>query len=167
MFLFVGLFLFWVILNGRMTLEICLFGVVIAGVLTWFSRKFIRDGQVKRHTVRYYQLLVQYGFLLVVEIVKANICVMKLAFSRRLNFQPALVSFETPLKDEALQVMLANSITITPGTMTVLLEDGRFVVHCLDQDLGVGIDRCSFVRLLQQMEEADKAEGGQKNGITE
>jgi multicomponent Na+:H+ antiporter subunit E len=50
-------------------------------------------------------------------------------------------------------VILANSITLTPGTITVSLTDDHLLVHCLDKSLAEGMDDSVFVRLLQKMEE--------------
>ena len=48
---------------------------------------------------------------------------------------------------------LANSITLTPGTITVSLEENRYVIHCLDKSFSEGLNESSFVRLLARMEE--------------
>ena len=46
----------------------------------------------------------------------------------------------------------ANSITLTPGTITVSLSDDEYVVHCLDKELAQGIDSSVFVELLKRIE---------------
>ena len=51
-----------------------------------------------------------------------------------------------------LLVLLANSITLTPGTITVALEDNEYTVHCLDRRFGEGLADSSFVRLLHKIE---------------
>ena len=48
---------------------------------------------------------------------------------------------------------LANSITLTPGTITVSLKDDTYEVHCLDKGLSEGIEDSCFVKLLKEMEE--------------
>ena len=48
--------------------------------------------------------------------------------------------------------MLANSITLTPGTITVDLKDGEYLVHCYDKSMGDGIDESGFVTLLRKLE---------------
>lgn len=157
MFLYITLFLLWVILNGKFNLEICLFGLALSAAIAVFARKQLGYGQGgKRRTFRYYLLAVWYGAVLVIEIIKANIAVLKIAFARRLNFQPALVYFNVGLKEDRSRVLLADSITMTPGTITVILEDGRYCVHCLDESLAKGIDRSVFVKLLEKMEEASR-----------
>ena len=67
--------------------------------------------------------------------------------------EPALVSFSVDLKKNWTKVILANFITLTPGTITALLEDNVFTVHCLDKDLANGIETCAFVTILKRLEE--------------
>ena len=49
-------------------------------------------------------------------------------------------------------MVLANSITLTPGTITVGLEGQEFYVHCLDKELAEGMENSIFVELLEKME---------------
>ena len=49
-------------------------------------------------------------------------------------------------------MVLANSITLTPGTITVTLEEDEYLVHCLDRELGEGIESCSFEKRLEELE---------------
>ena len=60
------------------------------------------------------------------------------------------------LKEEGYEVILANSITLTPGTITVSLEDNRFCVHCLDRELAEGMENSVFVELLKKMEAEER-----------
>ncbi len=55
-----------------------------------------------------------------------------------MTWKPALVRFKTDLKTKQARVVLANSITLTPGTITVTLEEDEYVVHCLDKELAEG-----------------------------
>ena len=48
--------------------------------------------------------------------------------------------------------MLANSITLTPGTITVSLEDDTLLVHCLDKTLSEGMEDSEFVKMLEKLE---------------
>ena len=63
-----------------------------------------------------------------------------------------MVSFASPLKSEFLGTVLANSITLTPGTISVSMKNGQFKVHCLDASLYEGIDSSSFVKILKRIE---------------
>lgn len=68
------------------------------------------------------------------------------------EIQPALVSFHSDLKTSVGKAFLANAITLTPGTITVTLEDSEYVVHCLDEELAVGMAESVFVERLTELE---------------
>ena len=72
--------------------------------------------------------------------------------SSRYEIEPAVVRFKTDLKTQQARILLANSITLTPGTITVSLEEDEYVVHCLDKSLAEGINSSVFVTLLRKME---------------
>lgn len=101
-------------------------------------------------------LFVQYFWVLVEEIVKANVCVLKIIVAPDKQPEPALFYFDTKLQTGLAKVMLANSITLTPGTITVAVEENRFCVHCLDKELAEGMEDSVFVKLLEKMEEEEK-----------
>ena len=65
----------------------------------------------------------------------------------------SIVRFHTDLKSESAKVLLANSITMTPGTITASLDGDEYVVHCLDKSLAAGIDESIFVAQLRKMEQ--------------
>ena len=67
------------------------------------------------------------------EIVVANVYVAWLVLHPRLPIDPTLVRFDTTLGSERGQVLLAQSLTLTPGTVTVDASNGVFVVHCLSR----------------------------------
>ncbi|MDO5549895.1 MAG: Na+/H+ antiporter subunit E [Lachnospiraceae bacterium] len=151
--MFLILFGVWLILNGKITAEICIFGIVISAALFYFICRFM-DYSVKKELLlfRLIPLFVQYFWVLVKEIVKANVCVLKIILSPELQPEPALVYFDTDLRSQLSKVMLADSITLTPGTITVSVEENRFCVHCLDRELADGMEESVFVELLKKME---------------
>lgn len=131
--MFILLWLFFVLLSGRLTLEIALFGAAVAGLALLFACRYA-DWSLKREKeflLRLPRLLV-YGLYLLKEIVRANLTTLRRVYSRR-EVEPAIVTFRTPLEHEWARVLLANSITLTPGTITLLLKDGELTVHCLDK----------------------------------
>lgn len=151
--MYILFFILWIILNGKFNLEIVIFGLIIATVMYVFICKFMDYSfQKDLFIIRRSSLILKYIIVLVFEIIKANITVLKLVFSSKYNFEPAIIKFKTNLKSKIAKVVLANSITLTPGTITVSLENDEYVVHCLDKDFGEGIDTSVFVKLLEKME---------------
>ncbi|MDY2698144.1 MAG: Na+/H+ antiporter subunit E [Suilimivivens sp.] len=149
-------FLIWVIFNGQFTLEIAAFGVAIAGLMYWFLCKFLnyRPRTDLILAKKFFQML-HYVFVLFKEIIKANFVVIKMIMSSRYEIEPAVVRFKTDLKTTPARIMLANCITLTPGTITVSLEENEYVVHCLDKSLAEGINSSIFVTLLKELERMD------------
>ena len=119
-------FLIWIIFNGQFTWEIAGFGIVISGLIYWFTCRFLgyRPGTDLILLKKLFQIL-QYVFVLIKEIVKANFAVIRMITSSRYEIEPAVVRFKSDLKTAPARILLANSITLTPGTITVLLEIGR------------------------------------------
>jgi multicomponent Na+:H+ antiporter subunit E len=152
--MFVMFFLLWIIFNGRVTTEIVIFGIVIAAAMYWFVCKYM-DVSPKREL--YYLkkggYLIQYLCVLLAEIVKANFATLKLVCSSNEVNDPVLVTFDMDFKSETSKFMLANAITLTPGTITVSVEGNRFTVHCLDKSFAEGINTSVFVDILHKIEE--------------
>lgn len=154
--MFLLFFLIWVIFNGQLTWEIAAFGVVIAAIMYLFICKFMGyKPEMDLLLCRKLFLILQYVFVLVKEIVKANYAVIKMIMSSRYEIEPVIVRFKTDLKTAPARILLANSITLTPGTITVSLEGDEYVVHCLDKELAKGINSSIFVTLLRQLEGMD------------
>lgn len=148
------LFALWLVFNGKVTLEIVLFGIVLSAAVYWFCCKFL-EYSPKRELLAL-RLLPQgigYFFVLVWEVIKANCGAINLIVSPKYEVEPVLVTFRTDLKTDLARTVLANSITLTPGTITVELTEDEFKVHCLDKEMAEGLEDSVFVRLLMKMEQ--------------
>ncbi|MCD8327405.1 MAG: Na+/H+ antiporter subunit E [Lachnospiraceae bacterium] len=86
------------------------------------------------------------------EILKANVTLCGIILNLYQKPEPVLVTFHSSLKTDMARAVLANSITLTPGTITVNLEEDEFTVHCLDRSMAQGLDSSVFVKLLEKME---------------
>ena len=147
------LFALWLVFNGKVTLEIVLFGIGLSIAVYAFCCKFL-EYSPKRELLAL-RLLPQgigYFFVLVWEVIKANCTAISLIVSPKYEVEPVLVTFRTELKTDLARTVLANSITLTPGTITVELTEDEFKVHCLDKEMAEGMEDSVFVRLLLKME---------------
>lgn len=146
-------FALWVIFNGNITLEICVFGVVIAAAIFAFTCKFMDYSiEKEKNLLKKLPKMIHYVCVLVIEIVKANFAVIHMILSEKEELEPTLVSFTSHMKTPVGRAFLANAITLTPGTITVTLEESDYVVHCLDASLAEGMDDSVFVKLLSELE---------------
>ena len=150
MLMCVFLFLLWLIFNGRVTLEICLFGIVVTGLVYAFCVAVL--GYHPRNELRRLGRYLQYGVTLVWEIVKANVQTMKVILSHKAAYRPAVVRLQVPLEEASSRVLLSNSITLTPGTVTIRQHEEEFLVLCLDKDGGEAIPDWNLVRILKKLE---------------
>ena len=151
--MFICFFALWVVLNGKWTTEIGVFGLVFAALAYAFTWKYMGySPKVDIALVRRVPSALRYGVNLVVEIIKANLTVCKMILKPDFVPEPQLVQFDVDLKKNRHLVALANSITLTPGTITVDLHDNHFLVHALDASLVDGLDDGGFVQQLMQME---------------
>lgn len=151
--MFMLFFICWIVFNQAFTLEIAIFGIVICSAVYLFCCKFM-GFSVKKDLfiVKKIPRIFQYVFVLIKEVIKANITLVKLFFVKREKKEPVIVTFKTSLKTDFARALLANAITLTPGTITMSLESDRYTVHCYDKSLASGLNNTVFEELLLKME---------------
>ena len=86
------------------------------------------------------------------EILIANLKMIATILGPRRRIDPTVVRIRTDLRTEFGRFLLANSITLTPGTLTVESEDGVLTVHCIRPSLLENTETGAIVRLLRKME---------------
>ncbi len=148
-----ALFLLWIAFNGRITPEIAVIGIVITAALYWFCAKFLNYSL--RNELRVLRRLPQalgYLVLLIYEIAKASFMVTRIVINPHYQVKPQLITFRTPLATTFGRSVLANSITLTPGTISVFCEGDRLTVHCLDSIFAEGIEDLVFQQRLLKLE---------------
>lgn len=146
----------WIIFNGNITLEIFIFGVVIAAVMLAFMCKFM-DYSLKKELNVYKKSIhfLAYIALLIREIVKANLAIIPKILTVEEEMEPVIVKFRTNLKSDFTRMLLANSITLTPGTITVSMEEDEYTIHCLDSSLADGLENSDFEKALMKLDEEE------------
>ncbi|HUU65162.1 MAG TPA: Na+/H+ antiporter subunit E [Dehalococcoidales bacterium] len=140
---FVLLFAFWLLLSGHYQARYIVIGALAAGLVTLLSNdlfylalRYGENAEPKMQLV----LLQLWRFLLYLpwllsRIIMANIQVAYLVLHPKMPIDPGLLVFRTRMKKGIAQVTLANSITLTPGTITTSLENGRYIIHTLKRPL--------------------------------
>ena len=146
-------FLLWLILNGRITAELILLGIPISALVLLLANRAV--GYTVKTDIRIMRNLpvfFLYTLNLVAEILKASAAVMGVVLDPSKKPEPVIVEFHSGLKTELQNVLLANSITLTPGTYTLFQEGDHFVVHCLKREYGEGLEGSSFVKYLRLLD---------------
>ena len=130
--LWLTLMLIWVIANGTLALDSLITGLVISAAIALAFASIARVYGVIRWSpkVIFYYLLYLGVFL--IELTKANLNVMRLVFSPRIEIQPGIVEIKTGLKSPIGRLALANSITLTPGTLVVDIKDDSLFIHWIN-----------------------------------
>ena len=149
-------FLAWIIFNGNITLEIVIFGVVIAAAMLAFMCKFM-DYSMKKEKNVYKKSIafLEYVVILLREIIKANLAIIPRILTVEEEMEPVIVTFRTSLKSDFTRMLLANSITLTPGTITVSLEGDEYTIHCLDTSLATDLENSVFEEALKKLDGED------------
>lgn len=148
--IWLGLFLlFWIILCEKFSIEVFIFGIVVSSSVYYLNRHFFLEGSFKTGKLPLYAL---YLLLLLKEIIIANINVAGIVLSRRMNISPCIVRMKTQLKSSLHRAILANSITLTPGTLTVKLTGDELIVHCLMKEYIPDLIHSKFEKLLLKIE---------------
>lgn len=153
MIMCVFLFGLWLLLNGRVTVEICLFGVAITAAVYAFCVYAL--GYHPSHEKRLLKRLGGYAVyvaVLIWEIIKANLAVVRIILIPPHKYHPAIVRLKIPFEKNISRVMLSNSITLTPGTVTIEQSGDDFLVLCLDKESAEIIPEWNLTRMLQKME---------------
>ena len=153
-----ALFLLWFVLCSRISfdagmLQIVVIGVVVTALIRLFMYKALHLGL--REELLFYPrvgFLLCYVGLLVVEVLKANLSVIRVLLRRSGKIHPAVVRFRVPIEDDLSRTLLSCAITLTPGTITVDTEGDLYTVHCLDRSFADGIESSAFVRLLARLD---------------
>jgi multicomponent Na+:H+ antiporter subunit E len=153
MFIFTLMMAFWLLISASVHWQHILAGAVFSIILTLFwSNLHISSGNTTNFTIRQGYLLFKYFIKLVFEVIIANINVAMIVLNPRLPISPGIVIMRCDLERALLRVLYVNSITLTPGTITVELEDNLLIVHALTEDMAHGVEDWELNRRLMEME---------------
>jgi len=133
-FLFIALGLYWIGLSGYFTPLLLILGLTSVLLVIYMCKRMnILDGETAPYL--YVPKTLFYFTWLGKEIVKANIIVVKAVLKPDLVVSPTLVKIPVGQKTDLGRSMFANSITLTPGTVSVDFDDDHILVHALTKDL--------------------------------
>ena len=123
----------WLLLSGIYTPFLLSLGVLSCGLVVWLAQRMgLLDDDVPNIGL----LLRFFAYLpwLIGEIAKANIDVIKRTLSPQLPISPTLFRVRCTQRSDLGRVIFANSITLTPGTVAIMVEDDYIEVHALSQE---------------------------------
>ena len=120
----------WPFVEGGIDVQVLVAGLIASGlVAVLFHEMLPKEHHVFLSPIRVFWFLV-YVPIFSYYMVKANIDVLYRALHPQMPIRPGIVKIRTSLKSDSAITALANSITLTPGTLTVdLTEDGTLYIH--------------------------------------
>ena len=136
---FIILFALWIVLSGRFDGFHITLGLISSAIVTAFTGDMMFTSRDARSIFLSWFRLTGYVPWLLYQIFLANIHVMYLVLHPRMMelINPKIIEFDSRLKSDYSRMVFANSITLTPGTITVNVNAlGRFSVHCIDDPSG-------------------------------
>ncbi len=136
--LFAALYGTWLLLSGHYTATLMIYGVLSCAAVVAIV---IHLGTVDDEAVPTQLALGHFLYLpwLAKEIVLSNLSVARVILTPSLPIHPRIVSVSASQKTDVAQVIYANSITLTPGTVTLDVRDGNLLVHALTSDSAEGL----------------------------
>ena len=124
------LFAFWLVLSGHYDALHLSLGLVCAALVAVFSYDLLPPEVTSPETLRKAWRCLHYIPWLLYQVVLANLHVVYLVIYPH-KIRPQIIRFKTSLTSDLSKVTLGNSITLTPGTITMEIDDGEFYVHAL------------------------------------
>ena len=127
-----GLVALWLLMSGLYKSLILIFGAISVLLTLYIINRMDKvDGHKLGYDIGVFATI-KYLVWLMVEIAKSNWAVTKVILSGKMPDNQKMFEVPVTQKSEIAQVVFANSITLTPGTVTVESEDDNFIVHALD-----------------------------------
>ena len=151
-------FALWLLFNGRFTADNGMLQIIVVGAALSFFVNFIVYrylGLTVKKELSFWKktpLLLLYAVVLVKEIIISALRMAVIITKKSKDITPAIVRVKIPLETDFSRFILANSITLTPGTITADFEGELFTIHCIDISLADGIEDCLFVKILRKAE---------------
>ena len=147
--LFIVLFGFWLLMSGYYTPLILSLGVIscILCVYLTIKGKFLDNETLP---IYFFPRIIQYTLWLIKEILKSNIQTAKVIIMK--SEEPELFSVKASQKTNEGKVTYANSITLTPGTVTTQIKNDIFEVHALTKDFGDDVRSSEMDKMVTWLE---------------
>jgi len=126
------IFVLWLAFTTSFEIFEVLAGLVVSFIIALFTYDSFTTRGVKGLSPVKLIYVFQYLIVFLIALIKANFHVAKIVLSPKLPINPGIVEFESKLDSDFAKMILANSITLTPGTLSVDVIENRFFIHWLE-----------------------------------
>ncbi len=139
----------WLLLSGHFEPLILSFGAASVALVVFLAHRMdVVDHE--GHPVHLSWKLPVYWVWLVWQIIVSNLSVARKILSPDMRIDPRLISVDAGQKDDLDRVVYANSITLTPGTVSLRLDEGKILVHALDEGFAEDLERGTMRRRVRR-----------------
>ncbi len=129
LYLFFFLIIIWLALTTTFQWQELIVGILISLLLASFLNKnYIKLG-LPTLSLKKLVFMIVYLIILFIEIIKANFDVAYRVIHPKMPIKPGIVIIRTELKQDIAKMILANSITLTPGTFTLDIKNNKLLIH--------------------------------------
>jgi len=134
LFVFILSFLVWIALTSITDIQEVVAGILVAALVSIVAGKFLITSKKSEHIFKRIISSIQYLFKFIWEMTKANLHVAFIVIHPNLPIKPGIVKIKTNLTKDSAITVLTNSITLTPGTLTVDInpETNELYIHWID-----------------------------------
>ena len=129
---FIIVLLIWYAFTTSLQPAEIVLGIILSLIIAWITIKNFNCCSPILITPSHIGYFIKYFFVFLGALIKANLDVAKRVISPKLPINPGIVSFKTKLTNDFAKMVLANSITLTPGTLTIDVVDDTFYIHWID-----------------------------------
>lgn len=128
---FILLFAFWLLLSQRFEPFYLISGVICSALVAFLTHSLLFKEDVSLSAPKKALLFIAYCFYLFNRIIVANLDVVYRVWHPKMPIDPRIVKHESTLISDGGKTALANSITLTPGTITIDIVGEEYTIHAL------------------------------------
>ncbi len=150
------LWLFWIAITASFNWQSLIIGALAALLVTGFnSEELISPEERASFSVQNIVRYCRFIFEFLMAVLVANFQVAALVLNPRLPIEPGMVTIKVNLKKDFNRVFLANCVTLTPGTLTVLCNEDDMFVHVLTPKNGEDLQSWKIIDYLRDTEKKE------------
>jgi len=141
------LFTFWLLMSGQLTPKFITIGIITSICVAWITRPLLLLPSASHPEYSYLAFFIPWHRMFIFfiwlfkEIILTNITLVKLVLHPKMPLDPVFVKFKKNMDDPFAHAVLGDSIVITPGTVTIEIEDGVYLVHAITKEMGDTLER--------------------------
>jgi multicomponent Na+:H+ antiporter subunit E len=148
--LYVSLVALWLLLAPQFEMSSLLLGMFISLIIVLFTYE---KGESKTtQPIRLFKAHLVFYVVLLIEIFKANIDVARIVLSKKMDIQPHYLNYQPSISSHYVAVLLANAITLTPGTLSVDYDEHGYVIHALTLSAAAGLEGSSLEKAAKEID---------------